>query len=616
MTASPLPAASSSLHPWNPRVIALHPWNPHVIAWLSLVLSPAWGGVMAGINERRIGGGRPAWHPIVLGILMTLWGVFGLLAGGFVLHGVIYVVASGLLWCFSLRSQAKRLAQRGPVNTASWRVPLIAGSPTGLICLFLIVLLPILLIVFSDTATGLTPQQACEAFVAAKTPDDAAKYLSSRAQPLAQFMWADIHAATFTFESRPNGGIGWYVVSDNVACRGDFLFARSADSTLIDDMVLTSANGQGLPTPMSMVDYCSKLTGLQSSLVAGQVLTRTPQLFGGFDLLHGIGLALLVGTLITVWVLVVHSAHSGVSGISYSGGIAGSAIIGILCVYALTFTGTWFFGTVLSFGIGPVNNAVAQAAGVAPSDDSVSQTSGTTSRFWLNAGRAAAHMRLKGKAAGVAAIIAIVVVLLLAIGAGYAFTAIDLPFWGHSLAYIAGVGLPEELAKAIAGVVLCNIVCRARPANGQLIAGDRKTLTICMLVAGLGFGAGESLKYFSEYSAGGLGLDAFVLRATWCVVLHSSWCVLAGVLLDLANKSVKASEGAGALLIPFIMAVIPSAVLHGIYDASLLHVPNLGWIVGGASILMAARILASMDEVASAEHGNDGASQMTVETAA
>lgn len=46
------------------------------------------------------------------------------------------------------------------------------------------------------------------------------------------------------------------------------------------------------------------------------------------------------------------------------------------------------------------------------------------------------------------------VAFLCLIGGGYAFTGLDLPLWGHMLAFSLGVGLTEELCKVAVAIIL------------------------------------------------------------------------------------------------------------------------------------------------------------------
>ena len=48
----------------------------------------------------------------------------------------------------------------------------------------------------------------------------------------------------------------------------------------------------------------------------------------------------------------------------------------------------------------------------------------------------------------------VVACLLFIVGGGYAFTGVDLPLWGHMLAFTLGVGLTEELCKVAVAILL------------------------------------------------------------------------------------------------------------------------------------------------------------------
>ena len=50
------------------RPVQAAAWNPQTIAWLGLLLSPVWAGIMAAINTRRLHVKLPIWRPIVVSV--------------------------------------------------------------------------------------------------------------------------------------------------------------------------------------------------------------------------------------------------------------------------------------------------------------------------------------------------------------------------------------------------------------------------------------------------------------------------------------------------------------------------------------------------------------------
>ncbi len=112
-----------------------------------------------------------------------------------------------------------------------------------------------------------------------------------------------------------------------------------------------------------------------------------------------------------------------------------------------------------------------------------------------------------------AGLVAIVIcILLLVIGAGYAFTVLKLGFWGSFAAMTAGVALPEELTKAAAGLLVLYMVFDTKPLSEIQF---RRAILAAFGIAGLGFGAGEALKYFGVYAHEDAGLFWYGVRAVW-----------------------------------------------------------------------------------------------------
>jgi len=180
----------------------------------------------------------------------------------------------------------------------------------------------------------------------------------------------------------------------------------------------------------------------------------------------------------------------------------------------------------------------------------------------------------------------IVAVILLVIGAGYAFTALQLGFAADFAAMSAGVALPEELAKAAAGIAILYLLFRTKDMS---VSQFRRCVLAAFGIAGLGFGAGEALKYFGAYSCQGAGILTYAVRAVWCVTLHGSWTLIVGAILSFAlpNDPRQLEESAERLFYTTLLACIPSVLAHGLYDACCKHGAMLLWTVGGLSILTA-----------------------------
>jgi RsiW-degrading membrane proteinase PrsW (M82 family) len=176
----------------------------------------------------------------------------------------------------------------------------------------------------------------------------------------------------------------------------------------------------------------------------------------------------------------------------------------------------------------------------------------------------------KGK--GIVVLVAIFAFLML-IGGGYAFTAVDLPVWGHMIAFTVGVGLTEELCKLVAAGVLMLPALRIFRHRSSLLP---------FVMAGLAFGVGESLFYFNSYSEGGADVAIYLIRAIWCVTLHVCWTTIVGhLIIDKFKETPELDDFLGEKTLPLLLLLLPAAVLHGIYDAFCVHDMLLGALVVG-----------------------------------
>jgi hypothetical protein len=151
-----------------------------------------------------------------------------------------------------------------------------------------------------------------------------------------------------------------------------------------------------------------------------------------------------------------------------------------------------------------------------------------------------------------------------------------------------GVGLPEELAKAAVGLLILYAFFDTQSLSP---ANFRRLVLAAFAVAGLGFGAGEAIKYFGVYAHNNLDLFHYLVRATWCVMLHGAWTLLIGVILvyilPLPQELSALKDKAEEVFFGLLCASIPVAVVHGLYDACCVHDGVATWLVGGVSLLLA-----------------------------
>lgn len=164
------------------------------------------------------------------------------------------------------------------------------------------------------------------------------------------------------------------------------------------------------------------------------------------------------------------------------------------------------------------------------------------------------------------------------IGWGYSRSLEPDTFAQHFLSYTVGAGLVEEVVKGAAGLIFISALRNVDPREAP-----RRLILVGFTAAGLSFGAGEALFYFQAYA--GLGSEAgiYLLRGSWCVLLHGAWSCFAGLLfLSVRHLLVGVNDGGAAAI--FIACCLPAAILHGLYDAACLHSSTGMWTLGALSI--------------------------------
>jgi RsiW-degrading membrane proteinase PrsW (M82 family) len=135
----------------------------------------------------------------------------------------------------------------------------------------------------------------------------------------------------------------------------------------------------------------------------------------------------------------------------------------------------------------------------------------------------------------------------------YAFT--ESPFPMSVLGYTLGVGITEELAKA---VPLLIILYRAKE---PLIP---QTVVYYGLISGIAFGVWEGVQYQMTVNAEQEYTVSFylnILRLTSLPFLHACWCGIAGYFLAFANLYPKYRKGL------YVLAIAIPALIHGLYDS-------------------------------------------------
>jgi len=193
---------------------------------------------------------------------------------------------------------------------------------------------------------------------------------------------------------------------------------------------------------------------------------------------------------------------------------------------------------------------------------------------------------LERKSSNLKIVVLVVVSLALIIGAGYACTLLQLGFWGSFAAMSAGVALPEELTKAAAGLLILYLLFDTKSLSQVQF---RRAVLAAFGIAGLGFGAGEALKYFGTYAQQDADIFWYGVRAVWCVTLHGAWTLLVGAMLTsfLSQDPTSLRNKKAATFYMLLLASILTAIAHGLYNTFCMQDSDIAWVVGGLSIFVA-----------------------------
>lgn len=165
---------------------------------------------------------------------------------------------------------------------------------------------------------------------------------------------------------------------------------------------------------------------------------------------------------------------------------------------------------------------------------------------------------------------------------GIAYRALinpDLPFMNCLLSFTFGVGLCEEIIKALP--IFLIFMGRSRLRWHECCALG--------MASGIGFGIAEGIFYSGQMYNGIFGPLVYYVRFISCVMLHAIWCAAAALFL---HRFQKLSHGKMNMLIGFYRLVILISipmVLHGLYDTLLtknmdglaltVALLSFGWLV-------------------------------------
>ena len=131
-------------------------------------------------------------------------------------------------------------------------------------------------------------------------------------------------------------------------------------------------------------------------------------------------------------------------------------------------------------------------------------------------------------------------------------------FWASFFGFTFGVGLCEEITKAIPVLVLLH--------------GDKKLgwRSACFLgiASGVGFGVAEGIMYAGHYYNGMLTADIYFTRFISCVALHATWTAAVGIFAYQNLAGFETNEALDWVKHLLLIISVP-AILHGLYDTLL-----------------------------------------------
>lgn len=157
-------------------------------------------------------------------------------------------------------------------------------------------------------------------------------------------------------------------------------------------------------------------------------------------------------------------------------------------------------------------------------------------------------------------ILTIVLYLVKLIGLSYRVALDpDNGFWVSFLGFTAGVGLCEEVVKAVP--VLWHQ--RRNPDGGW------RGAFLWGLASGAGFGIAEGVIYAGNYYNGLSGSGIYVVRFVSCVALHALWTGSVGIAIQQRQGWLQKAEHWHELVAPVVVYIAVPMVLHGLFDTLL-----------------------------------------------
>jgi RsiW-degrading membrane proteinase PrsW (M82 family) len=132
-------------------------------------------------------------------------------------------------------------------------------------------------------------------------------------------------------------------------------------------------------------------------------------------------------------------------------------------------------------------------------------------------------------------------------------------FWLSFLGFTLGVGLLEELVKAIP------LLLHYRQPSDQTWRGA----FLWGLASGAGFGIAEGIIYSSGMYNGIHGPGIYVVRFISCVALHALWTGSVGITINQRQALIQQEMSWYEYIPPIFLMISVPMVLHGLYDTLL-----------------------------------------------
>ncbi len=154
----------------------------------------------------------------------------------------------------------------------------------------------------------------------------------------------------------------------------------------------------------------------------------------------------------------------------------------------------------------------------------------------------------------------IIILLLKLIGfAYYAAQLDDGPFLLLFFGFTIGVGLCEELTKAMP------VLFRGR--DGKEL--DWRGAGARGFASGVGFGVAEGILYSSRYYNGIAPFNAYLVRFASCVTLHAVWTAAVGIMIWRYREELQDGDDWRYFVVTILKVLAVPMILHGLYDTAL-----------------------------------------------